>query len=331
MTAARHIVLVLGAVAALGVHAMDASMLLAGTHTDPSRMRLVTSDTINLLTGFMDGGESAVTVVTWVRVRQRAMASTAFGTFWSVDPARATREGGAELPAIKEYAPVAATSGGSFADPHYDDCGLGGDWQYGCYAVNVQTDVPLTLTLAGAERQIAASNGVKQAFNIQGVAADWSWSLSGASAGNVSFGFGANPLVRFFGEPAQIDGKAFAMSDREGVVRVPTITNEWFMCSFRVRLDGAGHGIERQAGFNWVAEWFPQGEATNDVTRTSFARDARVAMMLYSAGIEEVNKDVERYGVKVFPRWLTDDELRNVRDLDMFEMQRRGFTRWRND
>ena len=26
---------------------------------------------------------------------------------------------------------------------------------------------------------------------------------------------------------------------------------------------------------------------------------------------------------------MSDDGLRNVRDLDMFEMQRRGYTRWR--
>ena len=37
------------------------------------------------------------------------------------------------------------------------------------------------------------------------------------------------------------------------------------------------------------------------------------------------------YGEKIFPQWLDDDQLRNVRDLDMFEMRRRGFTRWRND
>lgn len=35
------------------------------------------------------------------------------------------------------------------------------------------------------------------------------------------------------------------------------------------------------------------------------------------------------YGMKCFPWCLSDDELRNVRDLDMFEMQRRGMTRWR--
>lgn len=29
------------------------------------------------------------------------------------------------------------------------------------------------------------------------------------------------------------------------------------------------------------------------------------------------------------PFCISDDELRNVRDLDMFEMQRRGMTRWR--
>ena len=35
--------------------------------------------------------------------------------------------------------------------------------------------------------------------------------------------------------------------------------------------------------------------------------------------------------MKLFPRCMTDDELRNVRDLDVFEMQRRGITRWKED
>ena len=333
MTAARHIVLVLGAVAALGLHAMDASMLLAGTHTDPSRMRLWKGNSVNLFTSFMDGGEQAATVMVWVRTRPDLhVAFTQFYSFWSVDPARATREGGPELPAIKEYAPVAATSGGTFANPNYDDCGIGGQWVYGCYVVNVQTDVPLTLTIAGTEKQIAASNGVKQVFNIQGAAADWSWSLSGASSGNVSFGFGVNPLVHFYGNCAQVDDDAFVgIGDRSGVVRSPSITNEWILCAYRVRFDGAGHVFEHQSAFSWAAEWFPEGEAADETTRTSFAKDARVAIAIYSTGVEDVRQGVEQYGAKVFPQWLTDDQLRNVRDLDMFEMQRRGFTRWRND
>lgn len=332
MTAARHIVLVLGAVAALGLHAMDASMLLAGTRTDPSRMRLWKSDSVNLFASFMDGGEQAATAVVWVRTRRpTGMPMSQFVSFWSVDPARATREGGPELPAIKEYAPVAATSGGTFANPNYDDRGLGGRWVYGCYVVNVQTDVPLTLTIAGAEKQIAASNGVKQVFNIQGAAADWSWSLSGASSGNVSFGFGTNPLVQFYGSPVQIANEGYGMVARGGTICASGITNEWFMCAYRLRFDGAGHVIERQAGFSWDAEWFPPGEGTNETVRTSFAKDARIAVDLYSTAITDVQQGVERYGVKVFPQWLTDDQLRNVRDLDMFEMQRRGFTRWRND
>jgi hypothetical protein len=89
--------------------------------------------------------------------------------------------------------------------------------------------------------------------------------------------------------------------------------------------------MERQSLFNWSTEWFSNGETTNATARTAFAKDARVRTFIVSTEIEYVRQGVEQYGAKVFTQWLTDDQLRNVRDLDMFEMQRRGITRWRND
>ena len=69
----------------------------------------------------------------------------------------------------------------------------------------------------------------------------------------------------------------------------------------------------------------PAGQ-TNAVQSAHFAKDARVKISTMHMGHVDDLRDF--YGMKLFPRCMTDDELRNVRDLDMFEMRRRGYTRW---
>ena len=307
--------------------------LLMHTKTDPTRMRLGKSDAVCLMAGFLRGGEKAFTATVWVRAKARETAPLAmFSTMWSVEPARATREGGALLPATREFGPVdlaGGSAGGAFADPDYATHGCVG-WDYGCYAVNVETDVPLTVTIAGCERNVAPSNGVKQAFNMQGTAADWSWTVAGAANGNVSFGFATNPLVRFYGECAAVIG--LEMTGESQRLEMPSISNQWTMCATRVRLDGNGHAMEKLAAFTWDGETWQDVEKTNEVAAATFAKDASVRLNFMAiASAAEVLEDMERYGGKLIEGWLTDDQLRNVRDLDMFEMRRRGFTRWRND
>ena len=176
--------------------AVDPSLLMR-TRTDPTRMRLAQHrPRAHMCVAWLKGGETAFTHVAWVRRRealyQSAFSAYSWMNFFSVLPARATREGGDELPAIREVSTAFSGSGGTFANPNYDTHGIAG-WEYGCYAVNIETDTPLTLVLAGTEKQVAGSNGVMQAFNIQGSAADWSWSIAGGNG--IRFGFGVNPLV----------------------------------------------------------------------------------------------------------------------------------------
>ena len=64
----------------------------------------------------------------------------------------------------------------------------------------------------------------------------------------------------------------------------------------------------------------------------AFARNARTEFLAFSSQAGQATDGTpflwDEYGVKVFGQWLTDDEVRAVRDMDMFEMQRRGMTRW---
>ena len=312
---------------AAGCMAMDPSLLMH-THTDPSRMRGVWNvASVKMANAWMRGGETAFTAILWMRVLSRqGTQSTMFSSQWSVEPARPTRSGGAELPPVLDMTTASGTRGWTFADPHYacPDV-LADDWRYGCYAVNVETPCDLTVTLAGAERQVAASNGVVQVFNMQGTAADYTLAVSPADpSATYRIGFAVNPLVRFYGLVAQV--RISGMSEaRGGMPLTDNITNEWTMCVAQARLEGT-NAIERLAQFTWDAETFPPGETTNAASRASFAKDSCVS--IYRLALGDAHESFDLYGFKVFDRWLTDDELRNVRDIDMFEMRRRGMARW---
>ena len=287
---------------------------------------------IVVMDGYLDGGEDGFTAVSWLRFYPTNQTITSIpNTMWSVDAARPTRAGGALLPAIMDYQTVMDNSGGTFANPHYA-CPetLQDKWGYGCYCVNIETPVDVTVTIAGAERSVAASNGVKQVFNILGTAADYSWSVTGPTGGAapVKFGFAANPLVQFYGVDCQSCQDGFNTGEVTGGPSVPSITNEWVMVVSQAKIEN-GKAISRMAYFTWAGEWFPSTWQTNAVQAAQFAKDAHVRIStMHGGGVDGLR---EFYGMKLFPCCLGDDALRNVRDLDMFEMQRRGMQRWRND
>ena len=329
----RRVASIFAILGALAAFAVDTALLMR-THTDPSRMFAVGGvRDIDVMTGFLGGGEVGFTAVGWVRFHPMSgpVGATVPNSMWSIEPARATRNGGAELPAIMDYQTVTDNSGGTFANPHYA-CpeGLEGQWGYGCYCVNIETPVDVTVTIAGAERFVAGSNGVKQAFNILGTAADYSWSVTGPTGGAtpVKFGFAANPLVKFYGIMCQSSVHAYDSGEVPGGPNVSAITNEWIMMAVQARIDN-GTMQGRMAYFTWASEIFPSAWQTKTVNVSHFEKNARVRLSMAFFSANDLPRDL--YGMKVFPYCLTDDELRNVRDLDMFEMQRRGYTRWMED
>ena len=325
---------------ACSLQAVDPSLLMR-TRTDPTRMRFAQARTpMYHATAWLKGGETAFTHVVWLRRRETRSQGTpyssqAFQSFFTVEPCRATREGGDELPAIRELEATPSNSGGTFANPNYDARGIEG-WQYGCYAVNIETAVPLTLVIAGTEKQVAALNGVMQAFNVQGSAADWSWSIAGESSASVRFGFAANPLAEFFGAaslPAAF--KEIFLGDPETGGVETDLTNEWVMAVSRVRIEGGNLRYAIDA-LEWDGEVWHEEEATKTAPAAAFARNARTGFCTFGllGGMASDGTPYlwDEYGSKVFAgRWLTDDEVRTVRDLDMFEMRRRGMTQWASE
>lgn len=300
---------------------------------DPSWMRTSGGHRVGRPLGlaWMAGGETAFTALVWVRRTDTAarVAHITFpGSFWSLEASRATREGGDELP---DLVPVQAASGNrAWTFPGtYDARGVPG-WGYGCWCVNVETSTPLTITVAGTERQVAASNGVMQAFNVLGSAADYAITVAPADlSATYRIGLAANPLVQFYGQNFMPSNVGMTDRDMTGTVQAPSISNEWAMVVARGRVDGMGEVRENVAWLGWQEEEWPTTDLVHGSSRTSFARNGRVEIMAYSTGSDLVRMEV--YGFRVYGRWLDEDEIRLQRDLDVREMQARGLTRWRED
>ena len=330
------------ALAALAVRGAFAApeMLAPPRFADPTVMYAFSrSNVLDVATAFFDDDRASnFTAIVWMKWTPRANLAASgivpFAMFAvSADPGRATREGGATLPDLQShrYEVPLTLSSGTWAETclpssyDYPDSTLSA-WQYGCYAVNIETDTALTLQVAGAEKSISAS-AEKQIFNIMGETASRSVSISAASASaTVKFAIATNPLVQFIG--AQFDdgtgSGSYAYGERGGIV-----SNEWRMVVFRGAI-AAGSATVRVDGWNATTKLTNENESTRTLwhPRTTFAKDARLRVMvacLTGIGIDTGNPDrFHLYGLRVYRGWFTNAELERMRDLDAAEMTRRG-------
>lgn len=251
----------------------------------------------------------------------------------SADPARSTLEGGDELPDLQShsYEVPLALSGGTWAEtclPAYEYPATLWKWQYGCFAVNVETDAALTLNVAGAERSVPASPQ-KQVFNIMGATASRSVSVAAESTtATVRLGIAVNPLVQFVGVQFDDDGEhdgSWANGEYGGLQ-----SNEWRMVVFRGRIAG-GDMTVNMCGYNATRKFYCENSATRELwhPRATFAKNARIRIMCSNlqGGIGYGTDDPDifhLYGLRIYRGWLGDAEVERMRDLDAAEMARRG-------
>lgn len=335
--------LALFALAALAVRGAFAApeMLAPPRFGDPTRMCAYScSNVFDVATAyFSDDQASNFTAIVWMKWTPRAnyvpssllVPFVMFGV--SADPARATCEGGDGLPDLQShrYEVPLALSGGTWGETclpatyDYPDT-LASQWQYGCYAVNVETDTALTLNVGGAEKSISASPE-KQRFNILATSASRAVSISAASANaNVKFAIAENPLVQFIG--AQFDDNPDGAGNFYGGENGGLASNEWRMVVFRGRI-AAGSITCEARGYDATSKLQVDHTTTQELwhPRTTFARNARLRVMVASLiGFQYEGKydTFHLYGFRVYRGWFNDATIERMRDLDAAEMTRRG-------
>lgn len=336
----KRAALILAALALRGAFAAP-ELLAPPQFGDPTRMCAYScSNVMDVATAyFSDDQASNFTAIVWMKWTPRSnhvpsSGMVPFVTFGvSADPARATMEGGDGLPDLQShrYETPIALSGGTWGETclpaSYDipDSTLSA-WQYGCYAVNIETDTALTLNVGGAEKSISASPE-KQRFNILATSASRSVSISAASSSaTVKFGIAENPLVQFFG--AQFDDNPDGGGDFYGGANGGLVSNEWRMVVFRGRI-AAGSATCDACGYNATAKLPITHTSTKALwhPRTTFARNARIRVMVASLqGIQYEGKydTFHLYGFRVYRGWFDDATIERMRDLDAAEMTRRG-------
>lgn len=335
----KRAALILAALALRGAFAAP-EMLAPPQFGDPTRMCAYScSNVMDVATAyFSDDQASNFTAIVWMKWTPRSnyVPSSGMVPFVmcgvSADPARATMEGGDGLPDLQShrYEVPLTLSGGTWGETclpaSYDipDATLE-SWQYGCYAVNIETDTALTLNVGGAEKSISASPE-KQRFNIVATSASRAVSISAASSSaTVKFAIAENPLVQFFG--AQFDDSTPTGMAQHGIIG-GLVSNEWRMVVFRGRI-AAGSVTCNACGYNAASKLTNENSSTKELwhPRTTFAKNARIRVMVAApVGIQYEGKydTFHLYGFRVYRGWFDDATIERMRDQDAAEMTRRG-------
>ena len=310
----------------------ESPLALMRSATDPSRMSA--GDVVfELPAHFADGRETSATMLCWLRFECPRFdpAETAVPPAlmaWashSHEPARATLEGGDELPAFLDLARVplspSATWGASGIVPQ-DAAEVPGAGVYEgrfIVCVNVDTTHDITLTVGGSELEIPATNGFVR--NLEVCKGDTSVTVAAASAAaSVRLALAVNPWRQFFAGPA-IDYMRDGDRDWPGT----GITNCWTLLAWRGELRG-GRLYETFDVIDREGVAFRRAGDTA-YPAAAFVRDSRFRWYfscMCGTVVAGVRRRIEAYGYRTAPRALTDAEIWRAWELDLAEIRRRG-------
>lgn len=327
-------------------YAAPLDMLMPPRFGDPTRMTMRDrSGVFDLATAFVEReGITSLTFVVWLKWEPNGR--NAFGNPFVMcnitpDYGRSTLEGGRELPNVSpsNWNTFLTLENGTWSAPdclpaNYEcpESLQSQDWKYGCYCFNVETDSDLTLTIAGAEKNIAASNGVRQIYNIMGKTSSRAVAISAANYdAHIRFEIAENPLCQFVG--GQFDGNdstgTFGRESHGGLS-----SNEWRMVVFSAAITN-GMAITYTRGYNAQGQ-LPDAEHTTDALfrpHEAFSFNSRFRLMVSElGGVGGLSSHGElpvehflMYGFRGYCKWLTEAEILRMVELDAAELQRRGY------
>lgn len=289
---------------------------------------VLSSNVNEIATFWLPEETDAFTVMVWQRSNVGPTGTRFILAYYTAEAARSTQEGGPELPGIREFAPVSLSAGGTWSmsglpSEYEQPENFGYKWQYGCFCVNVLTQTPLTMTVAGAEKQIPASAS-KQVFNILGEADDRSVTISAADpSAPVDFGIAVNPLIQFMGQDIG-DTDVFS-GDWDGI----NVSNRCTFIVLRCKID-AGHTTSTWCGECRQTDGHSLIETRAEPLwkeRARFAKNARATFSWCTWGVNPGYdyRCCEVYGKKMAMRWLSDAEIDRIYDADLEVIRARHY------
>lgn len=297
---------------------------------------------LSALTGFIESTNvTAFTAVLWMKVASYPAGCTDGGIIinssFTVSPARSTKEGGPGLADLlnNDYlvTPIPLSADGTWHAtclPNSYDCpeNLASKWQYGCYCLNLTTDTPLTLTVGGAELYVPATNCMIR--NIQAVTADRTITIAAERADAcINIGIAVNPLIQFI--DAGTSSNFSGLSNNFDISHGGPTSTEWRMIVMRGKIEGT-NAIGRTDSYNATTHFDNHETVTTELAhpRATFAHDSRIRFFCsnFFGGLHNktTGEDVQIlfYGDKLIEGWLSDGEIEHLRDIDAYELRRRG-------
>ncbi len=269
------------------------------------------------------GRHAAFTVLAWMRVKtpnNDSMLTTS--AFWCPDPIRYANpdllsgaggwgtSSGTNLTTLGGSITVA-----SFPFSGYTNTDVAGNpWPRGVYTLAGWASNTVTVGLGGTDVTLGPGEFTRNA--IPGPAN----SVVISGSGLVSIGISKTPCHRFFDE---IDGVVVgALLSRESCV-----TNELSLCVWRFRADGTNQVYRSDIGrVNAI-------QVMSSVRTNALPGGAFDSGGIYRIGLKGAFAcapyDVDLFDVRVFPWYLSDQELERIHYNGVEEIARRGIPQWR--
>lgn len=323
--------------AALCASLASASPLLqlAQPRVDPSRMSVVEGG-YRLPIYYTKPGTTGYSIMWWVRwecpffdASQTGAIKPAlfFQAMQSVEPARATADGGPKLKSFYKSDAIELDDNASWGIaniiPQQSVFFPGNDRRY-AICCNITSDTDITLTVGGTEKFVPSTTNTLNIFNIEVYDGDRSIAITAADKNaKIKVAFAVNPIKQFFNQ-------AHSQPDYAENINA---TNRFVFAALRCKL--GEDGVQRNQFTLITLEGNSvQNERYQefDLGYTEYPGDNMVVMQQHTMwGQIDVASDgskrrVEWYGLKYVDDYITDEQMWRIYDVDRQHIYARGLT-----
>lgn len=259
------------------------------------------------------GVHSGMTITAWVRISKVGRAELTTEFTWCPEAIDYTRpdilQGAARDVDLTAAGGTLTFTGVNL--PPYDAPETHVYWANGVCTIAGESEQPITVIIGGNEIQLGAGE-----FN-KNMIPGGTGNIVIAGGGMVNLGISQTPCYQFYHE---IDG--VIQTQGVGVAAESTVTNEFAMCTWRLKCTDDDRQIYRSDigrlhAFDALA-----------VTKTNGACAGYDSRGYYRVGfvgtISDPPYDIQVFDQRVFGRWLTDTELERIHANGVQEIYRRG-------
>lgn len=273
------------------------------------------------------GDHSALTICGWLRASCPGIGSQILLTtaaYWCCDPVQ--RSNPDLLGGQGGYPTNTVLSGTLTVSPFAWQPYAAGStesniWPRGVYTVAGWSSNTVTVALGGAPSVMLGPGPFNLNF-VPGAGSDCEITGTGLACVGIS----RCPAGQFFGALDGVISGGDLLLSADSIV-----TNELVFCSYRLRFEGAQQLY--RSDLSRIGECGSLGQTKTNGLPVS-GRTAYSSRGLYKIGLEGLGGgsravEVDGFGFRCLPRWISDEEMCRIKSNDETEIARRGIPRWK--